>query len=87
MNALKKAWITACATTDRLLTLSLESAEVDPEYRRLGTSGMVFPDRETGGPRHVTTLWNLTEADLILLHQTVGAFLARRQTQRNDRVE
>ena len=76
MKNLKKAWITPHGSAD-LVTLSLESEHVFPEYRRVNASEMIYPDVPTAEhpQKHTTTILCLSHADLLTIREAIDKHL------------
>lgn len=69
MRQTKKVWITEYNAG--LHTLSLESANPSPEYRRVHAEERSFPDRDTGQERHTVMIRLLDEDDLWDIYRTL----------------
>ena len=74
MSTLKKAWITPWERG--LVSLSLESLETDPEYRRLDVENRLFPSPKDPSLRRFTTILRiLTVEDLQMIRDAIDAYL------------
>lgn len=80
--ALKHVWITE--HTRDLVSLSMESEIVDPEYMRIKVSEQVFPEKPTkkSPKRHTVCLKLFTEADLCYLRDVIDDYLLEGKTNR-----
>jgi cell division protein FtsL len=75
--AVKKVWITEHDAD--LVSLSMESEVVEPEYRRLKIEERAFPDKPTvkHPKRHTISVKLLSMEDLELIIKTIEAYLTR----------
>jgi hypothetical protein len=77
MSAVKNMWITRY--DGDLVSLSMESETVKPEYMRLKVEERVFPDipTKTHPKRHTISIKLLSVEDLELIMETIEAYLNR----------
>jgi hypothetical protein len=72
---IKQVWITEM--TERLVSMSMESATVEPEHMRLKVDDRDFPDKPTkrNPKRHVCVVGLLTREDLEMLRVEITRYL------------
>ena len=77
MSAIKGVWITK--HDGDLVSLSMESETVTPEYMRLKVEQRAFPDKPTqkNSLRHTISVKLLSVEDLETIVETIEAYLDR----------
>jgi hypothetical protein len=77
MTTLKKVWITEWPTALDLFSLSLESAQAEPEYARVHVEQNLFPAVPTPERplRHVVKLGLLNRDDLVAIRDAIDRTL------------
>lgn len=74
MSGIKKAWITEFDA--ELVSLSLESENAFPCYKRVSASEVVFPDRENHlTDRHTVSIKLLSKDDLRMISDAIKEYL------------
>lgn len=73
--AIKQVWITRF--NDNLVSISMESAVVDPEFMRLKVEEQDFPDKPTkrNPKRHTCIVGLLSREDLEMLRGKITEYL------------
>ncbi len=70
---LKKVWVAPSHGGD-MMSLTLESETVFPEYLRVKANEMVFPE-EGDDKRHTINIGYLDFDDIVLIHNILGEFI------------